>query len=618
MNKTILAVAVASAFSAPVWAQNDTPSHVNNPLLPSLETLVVVSSRQDMPLREVATSVAVMDEPQIKARGFTSLADVLRAMPSASVTNSGGMGKVSSIRVRGESGYRTLVRVDGIDVTDPTGTQASSQIQHILSANVGKVELLRGPQGMMYGADAGGVLNITTRRADEGTSINLAAEGGSNGHQRYNASVGGSNDTLDYFLSAVYAETDGFNTSRYDTVAQDDDGYENTTLHGRVGWSISKSLRVEAVARDTDATSEFDQCSKDWGCEPDMLGNFDQTNTRLSLHHESGMFNNELAYSNTDVARKNHAAGVVSYDTEGDIQKLEWLGSVQLNRTHALAYGLEQREDTVREMSRDQWGAYLEYQGNYRDRFYLTAGVRRDDNDDFGDYDSYRVSGAYVIDAVSSGTLKLKTSYGTGFRAPSLYEIDYNRSQNNPTLAALTPEESEGFDVGLEYFADSGLHLEAVLFDQTIDQEIDFDLVGFTGYVQSSGESQSKGVELIVDAPLGEWLVLNANYTYTDAHNSDDSPRARQPKDMANLGLSYTPTDALTASLSARWANETVDSSGDPIGNYQVLDANIRYRISPALTVYARGENLTDEDYTEVPGYHSAGASGYAGVEITF
>ncbi|WP_049721437.1 TonB-dependent receptor plug domain-containing protein [Gilvimarinus polysaccharolyticus] len=613
MKKTIIATAIAAAVSTPVLAQSNDS---NSDLLPSLETIVVVSSRQDTPLREVATSVAVMDEAQIKARGFTALADVLRTMPSVSVTNSGGMGKASSIRVRGEAGFRTLVRVDGVDVTDPTGTQASSQIQHVLSTNVGKVELLRGPQGMMYGADAGGVLNITTRGVDQGTQVDLSAEGGSFGSQRYNASVGGANDSVDYYVSAAYAETDGFNTSLNDTELQDDDGYENTTLHGRIGWNISDSLRLEAVARDTDATNEFDRCGYPYidAC----VGEFDQTNTRVSIAHSVAGFDNQLAYSNTDITRKNFADGVNSYDTEGDIQKLEWIGRAALSDTHTVAYGLEQRQDTVRDMSRDQWGAYAEYQGNYADRFYLTAGVRRDDNDDFGEYDSYRVSAAYVIDALSSGTVKLKTSYGTGFRAPSLFEIDYNHSQNNPTLLPLEPEESEGFDVGIEYFGHSGLHLEAVVFDQTIDREIGFDLVGYTGYIQGSGESQSEGVELIVDAPLGDSLVLNANYTYTDASDNDDSPRARQPKNMLNLGLTYLPTDALTVSFNARAADGTVDNGDVQLADYEVLDASVRYRLNSALTFYVRAENLTDEDYVEVSGYRTAGASGYAGVEVTF
>ncbi len=606
MKKTLLAAAIVAA--APAMAQTN---ETQQQLLPSLETIVVVSSRQPEAMRQVATSVAVLDEAQIKARGFTALADVLRSMPSVSMTNSGGMGKASSIRVRGESGYRTMVRVDGVDVTDPTGTQASAQIQHIMSADVGKVELLRGPQGLMYGADAGGVLNIDTVTPQDDTQVKLSAEGGSFDSQRYNASVGGGSDVVDYFLGASYAETEGFNTSLNDTELQDDDGYENTTLHGRVGWNVTQALRLEAVVRDTDATNEFDQCG--WPYVDDCVGDFEQTNARVSAAYNTGNFSNELAFSTTDVTRKNYAEGAVSYDTEGELQKLEWLGSAKLSDTHTIAYGLEQREDTVLEMSRDQWGAYAEYQGHYGEGLYVTAGMRHDDSDDFGDYDTYRVSGAYVLDT-SAGSVKFKSSYGTGFRAPSLFEIDYNRQQNNPDLAPLEPEESEGWDAGVEFYANSGLHLELVYFDQSIEREIEWD----GGYVQSAGESTSEGVEVIADFPVADWLVVNANYTYTDAKTAEGAVRARQPENMANLGLTFVPVSALQASVNLRTAEGTYDRYGDPIGSYQVLDASIRYALSPALTFYVRGENLTDEDYVEVPNYRTAGASGYAGVEVTF
>ena len=612
MNKLILSAVISAATAAPVAAQTiNQKTNQSQALLPTLETIVVVSSRQPEAMRQVATSVSVLDEAQIKARGFTALADVLRSMPSVSVTNAGGMGKASSIRVRGESGYRTMVRVDAVDVTDPTGTQAGAQIQHTLSADVGKVELLRGPQGLMYGADAGGVLNISTESASEDTELKLAAEGGSFNSQRYNASLGGASDTLDYFVAASYAETDGFNTSLDDTELRDDDGYDNTTLHGRVGWNVTQALRLEAVVRDTEATNEFDRCG--WPYADDCVGGFDQTNTRVSASYNTERFRNELAYSNTDVARKNYAAGETSYDTEGEIQKLEWLGRAELNEVHTLAYGLEQREDTVLEMSRDQWGAYAEYQGHYGKGLYVTAGARRDDSDDFGDYDTYRVSAAYVLE-LAAGSLKFKSSYGTGFRAPSLFEIDYNRQLDNPDLVPLTPEESEGVDAGVEFFANNGLHLELVYFDQSIEREIDWD----SGYVQAAGTSTSEGVELIADAPLADWLVLNANYTYTDATTAEDAVRARQPKDMANVGLTFLPGSDLQVSVNLRTAGGTKDRYGDAIANYQVLDASVRYALSPALTLYLRGENLSDEDYVEVPGYRTAGASGYAGVEVTF
>src|SRR5690606_15458744 len=137
----------------------------------------------------------------------------------------------SSLSVRGESGYRTQVRIDGVDITDPTGPQAGAQVQHLLAGNVGRVELLRGPQGMMYGADAGGVLNITTRRIDGAPEFNAMAEAGRFSTENYNASFGAGSQSLDYFIAANRAQTNGFNSHEEDTELADDDGYKNITLH---------------------------------------------------------------------------------------------------------------------------------------------------------------------------------------------------------------------------------------------------------------------------------------------------------------------------------------------------------------------------------------------------
>lgn len=612
MKTSIFTVTALSLACASVFAQETRQA---DKFVPGLETIVVVSSRHETPLREVATSVAVLEEAQIDALGFTALADVLRTLPSVSVSNSGGMGKASSLRVRGEAGYRTLVQIDGVDISDPTGTQSGVQIQHILSSDVGRVELLRGPQGLMYGADAGGVLNISTRQTEEGTVTKLSGEAGSLNTQSGSASVGGSNGQWDYFASVARAKTDGFNTSQRDTLLRDDDGYANTTAHGRIGVNLTENLRVEAVARNTDASFEFDRCG--FPAVDDCTGTYEQSVGRLSASHSTENLDNTLAYGKTDITRRNFTAGVNSYDTEGDIEKIEWIGKAKLNDAHALAYGLEHRTDTVLEIERDQQAAYLEYQGRYNDRFFVTAGARHDDNDDFGTFNSYRVSGAYVVD-VTAGEVKFKTSYGTGFRAPSLYEIDYNRQQNNPTLVALEPEESEGLDVGVEYFGSNGIHLEAVLFKQSIEREIAYDLIGWTGYLQAAGENRSRGIELIANLPIIDELVLNLNYTYTDTETAVGSPRARQPKHIANLGLTWLPVSKVQVSMNVRSASDTQESNGTDLDDYKVLDASVRYAVTPLLTVYARGENLTDKKYVEVAGYNTARAAGYAGVEVRF
>ncbi len=606
VKKTLLAILAASAASASVSAQSVRSA------LPTLETIVVVASRTETPLREVAASVSVLDRQQIDAQGFAALADVLRSLPAVTVSNSGGQGKASSLSVRGESGYRTLVRVDGVEITDPTVTQPGAQVQHLLSGDVGRVELLRGPQGMMYGADAGGVLNISTRRMTGDFGLVASAEAGRYDSENYHLGLGAGGERMDYYISATRSETEGFNAHREDTELADKDGYDNTTLHGRLGWQLADTLRLQLVARDTDA--EFDRCG--FPAVDDCLEDFSQRNARVSLSHETESLGHELSYTNTDIERTNYTAGGVSYAVEGSIDKLELLGQAQLTSVHGLVYGLDQRRDQVSDNDRDQWGVFLEYQAELADHFFLTAGARRDDNDDFDAHTSYRASAAYVL-PFAAGELKFRSSYGTGFRAPSLFEIDYNRSQENPALAPLDAETSEGLDVGVSYHGGSGLMVEAVWFDQRIDQEIVFDMVNFSGYLQASGESRSQGLELNTAVPVSDSLVINANYTHIDAGEADGEPRSRRPDYTAYVSLLYAPTAKLKTSLHLRAEGDTVDSySGTRLDSYQVLGASVHYEVLPALTVYLRGENILDEDYTEVPGYRTAGAAAYAGVKV--
>lgn len=610
MYKTILTVAMATSLSLSAQAQTSQPK----PDTPSkLETLVVVASRTETPMRQLGTSVAVMDQEEIESLGFQSLADVLRTLPSVSVSNTGGMGKTSSLGVRGEAGFRTLVRVDGVDITDPTGPQASGQVHHLLSANVARVELLRGPQGMMYGADAGGVLNITTDRVSDGVEGGASLESGRYDSEKYSGYVGGGSDRGDFYVSGARARTDGFN-ARVDDASEGSDGYENTTLHARGGLNVGKNLRAQVVLRDTDADAEFDGCA---ASTDNCLEQFDQRNSRASLSHSNPMGENTLAYSKTHVERTNYADGLPSYYTRGTIAKWELNGRAQLTPTHGLAYGLEQRSDEVMELKRDQTGVYLEYQGQYGERLFLTAGARQDDNDDFGGNTSYRVSGAYLIPDMGQGTLKFKSSFGTGFRAPSLSEIDYNRSQNNPDLAPLNQEDSRGLDLGVEYFGNDGLRLEAVLFDQRIEDEIYFDMVAFSGYLQDQRKSESQGLELIAEVPLGARLFLDSNYTYVDTEAADGNPRSRQPRHLTNLALRYNPLETLALSLNWRAAHDRREGETE-LDDYQLVSASARYQVMDGIVVYLRGENILDEDYVEVPGYNTAGAAGYAGVELSF
>ena len=635
MKKTNIALAVSCLLSAVVQAEPSTGaaaphgSEAAPSSSPTLNEVIVSSSRVPMHLGQVGSSVTVIDALEIQQRGYASLADLLRTQPGVAVSNSGGMGKASAIRIRGEEGFRTLIRLDGMELSDPTGTQVGPQAQHLIaSEDISRVEILRGPQGLMYGADAGGVINLYTPEGEGELSGQLSAEGGRYGTQQLHGNVGGGNEQVDFYLSATDVETDGFNSRSADAVLQDEDGYENTTLHGKFGWNVSEALRLQVVVRDVDAEVEFDNCG--FPTVHACTSDYKQTSWRASADYQTESFNHNLAYSNTDISRENFTAGLPAFSTNGDIDRLEYTGSTDFFSGFTLVYGADfEQEDIVSSsgdsMERDQQGYFVEYQVSPLDALFVTAGVRYDDNDDFGEHISYRLTSAYLQD-LSSGTLKYHGSYGTGFRAPSLSELAYNNGSFafGPAAGlALDEETSKGFDLGLSYYADSGLELGAVYFNQRIEDEIYFDLINFYGYLQAKGDSKSKGIELFFDYPLAEQWRVFGNATYNDTETPAESQRIRRPEKIANLGAEFSSLDqrlSLLANLrySAASEDELFGIGRLDLDDYVVLDISARYQLTGRTELYGRIENAGNVDYEEVTGYNTSGSAAYAGLRYSF
>lgn len=592
-----------------------------------LEETVVVSSRVAMPLRQVGTSVSIVSAEDLELRGFANLANALRYEPSVSVINNGGAGKATSLRVRGELGFRTKLLLDGMELTDTSAPQAFPHFAHLVNSGFERVEILRGSQGVMYGADAGGVINLVTQSPTAGLGGSISAEYGRYNSSNLTGSLSGGNDRGDFALMASRQETDGFNSRATDTVLQDDDGYENDTVYARGGLNLGDGFRLGLQARSVDGDNEFDTCSDVNTFEPTdrCSDKHEEDGWRASLSHRSDTLEGELSYQQFQTDREFFSVGQSSFATEGELKKLSYLGSWRVDDGLQLVYGVdlmnEGIDDGTLDTDRDQDGYFFEYQGGFGDRLFVTAGARYDDNDDFGSETTYRISGAYLIPA-GDGEIKLKSTYGTGFRAPSLSEIAYNTGEFAfpPALGfELSAEKSAGFDIGAGYYADSGWFAEAVLYSQTVEDEIFFDLVDFSGYLQGDGDSESKGIELIGEAPLTEVLGISGNYTYNDAENADGVRRPRAPQHLANLGIHlHALDDRLKASLNLRVSRDAPEEENGEIDDYEVLDLSVSYAVLDNLEVFGRVENLTDEDYQELPTFNTSGAAGYAGVRYRF
>lgn len=619
---TLLTGSLLTSLSNISLAQSTQQNAAQNTSLDSIEELVVVGNRFPVPRRQLATSVSVVDAQQIRDYGSFTLTDILRQTAAVGASSNGGVGSLSTLRIRGEQGFRTLAVFDGMRLSDPSGTQVAAPIEHLLASQVGRIEVLRGPQGLSYGADAGGVINLSSAPNQSGFSGAIDAQGGARGTQQLSTQLGYGGERIDLSLAASDFGTDGFNSRLSDTDLSDDDGYDNTTYHARVGVKLTEALDLVLVRRETSSEAQFDGCYSGFSQVNECLSVYDFTGSRAALNYESGGITQSLAYALTETDRDNLSEGVSAFGAEGELERWEY----QLGLTALPGFDLIAGVDLEREVNgsdeRDNSGVYAEVLSDFSDSWFLTLGLRQDDNEDFGEFTSYRVSSAYLID-LGGSTLKLKGAIGRGFRAPSLYEVSYNQSPwAAPPAAglALNAEQSSGFEVGVEYSAER-YAVEVVAFQQDVEDAIDFDLAGYSGYLQFAGRNRSEGIELITRASLTETLSATANFTLNKTKRANGLARLRRPEQLINVGLSYAdPAGKLRVNAFYRRSQNAIDERAGTLfdlDDFGVLDLNANYTLREGVELYVRLENSIDEQYREVGDFRSAERGAFAGVRLS-
>jgi vitamin B12 transporter len=484
-----------------------------------------------------------------------------------------------------------------------------------------RVEILRGPQGLLWGADAGGVILMSTTDALAESGVEGYLETGSDDF--YRGAVNGvlRTDQLTASVSLSQLETDGFNAREIDSVDPDPDGYENTTLHGALSWAISDAISLNVAATDISGDNEYDGCydTATWALIHDCDDEYEQQAWRGALRFASDQHTIELSYASSETERAFFSAGILSYETEGETDTTSLTGAWRLTDDTRLTYGVDHEEqalsDASTDWSRNNTGIYLEAQQRLG-RGVMTFGWRHDDNDDFGEFDSWRVSGRYDLAGMAEGWA-LRAAIGTGFRAPSLYEIAYNNGPFAYPPASGTPlleEESEGWEIAV-LGAVGNLDLELIWFDQEIDNEIIFDLATYSGYLQTQSTSRSEGIELVASLPLSERWLIEGNFTTLDATQQNGGDRAYRPEQTGRASVVFA-RDNWQTRLTARYTGKAVDPFMTSIDDTLTVDLTAQWQVSEQWSLEARVLNLTDRTDQQLPGYNMSGMTAYAGVRL--
>ena len=607
------ALAAAGLWAQPAAAQERASQEAQ------VEEILVTAERREQNVQEVPISMIALTGETLQERGIRTLDELQYNVPSLTFSDNGNS-KFVNIRGVGNS-ESAPNQTNGVAVHLDGGYIAREFLYGDAFFDVENVLVLRGPQGFIYGADAGGVVQIVTRRAQSGMEGQIGLEGGRYGAQKMNAYIAGGNETFDAFLSAADWQTDGFN-SMVDDQDGDADGYANTTLHGKFGWNPSQDLRVQVVLRDVKGDNQHDNCyDQSFQQIHDCTSLLEQTTGRISLDHSAGSIAHHVAFSHSAMERDNFSRDYLAFGTKGALKKLEYVGRVNASDGVAVVFGGDAKTERVHvvdgdDLSRYQLGMFSEFQLGLDDRLFFTGGLRYDENEDFGEHVSARLTSAYIMPAGREGALKLRASAGNGFRAPSLYEVTTNRNAQAP-MADLKEESSSGYDIGVEYYRDSGVSAQLTWFEQSIEDEIVYDMQNWA-YKQADGRSHSKGAELQLTLPVSTWARLDTVFTRNLTQTADDLPRVHRPGKSANLSLYLYPAEGLVILVNNRWESGVLDVARTPLDAYQVLDISATYTLVPGWDIFGRVENALDEVYQEVRGYYTLRRAAYLGTRFTF
>lgn len=623
----------------------------------ALEDILIESgtlSGEPIDPSKLGTSTTVITGEALERRQIRNAADALRTVPGLAVSRTGNSGGLTQVRIRGAEGNQVKVLIDGVEVNSLDA--GDFDFSTLLAADIDRIEVLRGPQSGLYGANAlSGVINIVTRKGGA-PRVTATAEAGSLETKHIGANASAGSDKGYFSISAVRRETDGFNVARE---GSEDDGSEQRAIFARFGLSPTDYFRIQAVGRfqsndaDTDsdvdgdgfvddfpgATNEREQTLGSVSAVLDTFGkrwthkvfanyledNFVSINPTLALPFTNDGERTRFGYQTTLTA---DMGSFGSHQLTGLIEQIdesfEGRGNEQFNFPPFFV-------GTQTIASRSNTGYAAEYQGAFADRLFLTGNIRYDDKNSFEDATTYRLTGAYSFPA--TGT-RLHVSYGKGITDPTFFE-QFGSSLDFKGNPALTPEASIGWDVGVEqkFWADrisvDLTYFQANLTDEIASgqQDVDGDGIPDNTVINQFGESERQGIELTLTAQLTRSLLLTGSYTYTDATEPDGSEEVRRPPHAASLGLAYRFANG-RGKLNADviYNGDTKDfcfgfacpSPVVTLDDYVLVNAAASYKVDHDIELFGRVENLLDTDYEEVFSYSAAPIAAYGGVKVTF
>lgn len=588
---------------------------------------VVTPTRTEQPANQTGAAISVLTGEQLRQRGLTNVAEALRGLPGVDVVRTGPAGGLSSVFIRGGNSAFTLVLLDGIPLNDPSNSSRLFDFSTLSLDNVERIEVLRGPQSLLYGSNAvSGVVNIITRKGEGPLTARARLMGGSFGTHHESLHVSGGTPIYNYSIAGSWLQTDGISAAAPRVGGLERDGFEQGAFSGRFGWTPTDDFEIDYIFRWTDSRAEIDDTSFALGIpptdDPFRLNKTEQFFQRVQLRRSTleGAIDHRVAFNLADHDRRD-TDETFPFNFQGQTRKVEYQADVLVIPTNVFTVGADYLDESA--ASSDPFGAdsaaqtdagvWLQNQLQVLERLFLTAGYRWDEHSAAGAAETYRFAGAFLVP--ETGT-RLHASIGTGFRAPALAENLFVFGNPN-----LLPETSKGWDYGLEQTLwDGALVVDATYFRSDFNNLILFDLATFT--LENIGSARAHGVELTGRLAVTETTLLTGSYTRTDTFDGDTGqPLVRRPANKGSVGLGRRFYDNRgLINLDGQFVGDRTDARDASVilEDYIVFHLTGHFDAYDDVRLFWRVENLFDEEYEEITGFQTPPLSFYGGVDFVY
>ncbi len=591
-----------------------------------LNPVVVTATRNSQLLGSALPFTSVITRDDIERSQATDLVTLLQREAGLQRTQNGGIGSVSSIFIRGAASLQTLILIDGVPQNKQDASGAVS-LEHLMLENVERVEIVRGNVSAIYGSGAiGGVIQIFTKTGSREPSVSVSAQVGPRATRKLSASISGSAGNTAISVGVSRFSTDGFSTidtTQFPSANPDADGYRNTS--GNLSLTHTLSPDHQFGVRFSKATGDtaYDNA---YGAPSDLQ----TATTRLSqaalfTDNTFGRWRSRITLSEQADKSETRDDGVFGsndgFRTKAKV--INWVNTVALSGDWLATAGLERQKQSVDTTTTSAFGTPYASSRNATAVFAgvegkvagggLQLNVRRDKVGELAQITGYAGYG-YAL----TQQLKLIGSISTAFNAPPLGYL-FAPGFGNPNLR---PELARSKELGLQYEQGSQF-VRAAYFDTRVRDQLNFDNTTFA--FANIGRTRNKGWELSYKASLGSTDLRSSLTVQDPVDETTGQPLTRRAKTLFSAGVSHA-VGAWRLGGDLQYSGKRSDAYADPVtfapvnttlAAYSVVDLSLSYRVSPAVELKARLDNVSNEKYQTVYGYKQQPRSAYVGVTWT-